>query len=170
MTSCRAEYKWTADQLLDATWLHARNSSFRVFQWVFIGVGLLSGFFGIAFWYTELKGLSLPLVLLSFYTIFLRKNIQNWQIRRQFKGRKDQGITISFDFSEEEISIQSPQSKGKFGWDNYPVATQGKKGVVLYQDIDSYHWIPSSGFRSTDQYEQFLNLAKSKIQDFKVGK
>lgn len=169
MESCRAEYKWTADQLLDATWSHAKNSSFRLFQWMFIAVGILSGLFGLAFWYTELKGLSFPLILLSLYTIFLRRNIQNWQIRRQFKNRKDQGITISFNFSEEEVAIESAQSKGSFGWENYPSATQGKKGVVLYQDTERYHWIPASGFKSTEDYETFLELAKRKINSFKVG-
>lgn len=170
MTTCRAEYQWTADQLMDATWSHARNSSFRLVQWMFIGVGILSGLFGFAFWYTELKGLSIPLVLLSIFTIFLRKNVQNWQIRREFKNRKDQGLTISFDFSEDNVAIQSAHSQGTIGWDNYSNATQGKKGVILYQDTDRYHWIPASGFASKEDYDTFLNLAKTNIASFKVGK
>ena len=169
MTTCRAEYQWTADQLLDATWSHARNSSFRLIQWMFIGVGILSGLFGFAFWYTELKGLSIPLILLSLYTIFLRRNIQDWQIRRQFKNRKDQGIRIHFIFSEDKVTIQSAQSKGILSWENYASATQGKKGVVLYQDADRYHWVPASGFESKEAFDAFLELAKRKIPGFKVG-
>ena len=170
MTTCRVEYRWSADQLLDATWSHAKNSSFRNFQFLVFAVGVLSGLFGLAFWYTELRNLSFPLVLLSLYTIFLRKPIQDWQIRRHFKRRKDQGITIAFEFTEDQVSIQSAKSKGQFKWDQYPTATQGKKGVVLYQDSDRYHWIPSSAFQSEDDYHAFLQLAKSKIQNFKVGR
>ena len=109
-------------------------------------------------------------MLLSFYTIFLRKPIQDWQIRRHFKKRKDQGITITFEFTEELVSIQSAKSQGKFNWDQYPNATQGKKGVVLYQDSKRYHWIPASAFPCEDEYHSFLQLAKSKIQNFKVGR
>ena len=50
--------------------------------------------------------------MLGLYVLFLRKPIQNWQIKRHFKRRKDQGITISFEFGEDEVKVQSAQSKG----------------------------------------------------------
>jgi hypothetical protein len=170
MTTCRAEYKWTADQLVDATWSHAKNSTFKNFQYIVFSAGLLSGFAGLAFWYTDLRNLSLPLVLLSLYTIFLRQPIQTWQIRRQFKSRKDQGLTISFEFNDKEIRIQSDQSQGTFPWSQYQAATKSKSGVVLYQDRDNYHWIPASSFPCPEDYQTFLALAKEKVPSFKVGR
>ena len=170
MTTCQAEYKWTADQLVDATWSHAKNSSYRTYQYIFLSAGILSGLAGLAFWYTELKNLSFPLILLSIYTIFLRKPIQTWQIRRQFKNRKDQGNTIAFEFKEDEVRIQSTGSQGAIPWKQYQAATQGTKGVVLYQDTNQYHWVPASAFNNSSDYNAFLELAKSKIPNFKLGR
>ncbi len=166
----RAEYRWSVDQLLDATWMHARNSSFRIFERVFQGAGILCLGIGVGIWNTELKGIAMPLILLGLYVLFLRKPIQNWQIRRHFKRRKDKGITIAFEFGEEEVSVHSAQSKGKFGWDQYPRAVQGKRGLILYQPFDRYHWVPSSAFANGEEWEGFLELAKKKVADFKVGR
>ena len=167
MKSFRAEYKWTADQLLVATWMHARNSSFRKFEIGLYVVGLSSVGLGVGLWYTDFKGLCLPLIMLGLYVLFLRKPIQNWQIKRHFKRRKDQGITISFEFGEDEVKVQSAQSKGTFGWDQYPRATIGPDGVILYQPFDRYHWVPSSAFGSINEWEGFVELARSKIDEFK---
>ncbi len=170
MKSYRAEYKWTADQLLKATWMHARNSSFRHFERALYVVGLGSIGLGVGLWYTQFKGLCLPLILLGLYVLFLRKPIQSWQIRRHFKRRKDQGITIAFEFAEEEVKVQSAQSQGTFGWDQYPRALQGADGVILYQAFERYHWVPSSAFGSLNEWEAFLDLARRKIDEFKQGR
>ena len=170
MKSYRAEYTWTVEQLIDATWMHARNSSFRIFERVVFLMGIICLGSGIAIWYSDLKGMTVPLFMLGLYVLFLRKPIQNWQIRRQFKRRKDKGITISFEFSEDEVKVQSAQSKGSFGWDQYPKAVEGKKGLVLYQPFNRYHWVPSSAFDDSGEWEGFRELAKKKIADFKVGR
>ena len=82
----------------------------------------------------------------------------------------DKGITIAFEFGEEQVKVRSAQSNGTFGWDQYPRATQGASGVILYQPFDRYHWVPVSAFDNTDEWDAFLELAKKKIAEFKVGR
>lgn len=170
MKFIRAEYKWSAEQLLTATWMHARNSSFRNFERMLYVVGLVSIGLGVGLWYTQFKGLCIPLVLLGLYVMFLRKPIQSWQLRRHFKRRKDQGITISFEFAEEEVRVCSAQSQGSFGWEQYPRAALGKDGMILYQAFERYHWIPSNAFSSINEWEGFVELVRRKVDAFKEGK
>lgn len=170
MKTYRAEYCWTAEQLLEATWAHARNSSFKNFERLLFGIGLFCIGTGVGLWHSELKGFCIPLILVGLYVLFLRKPIQSWQIRRHFKRRPDKGITIAFEFGEEQVKVRSAQSNGTFGWDQYPRATQGASGVILYQPFDRYHWVPVSAFENTDEWNAFLELAKKKIAEFKVGR
>ena len=56
--------------------MHARNSSFRNFEIGLYVVGISSVGLGVGLWYTDFKGLCLPLIMLGLYVLFLRKPIR----------------------------------------------------------------------------------------------
>jgi len=166
--TCKAKYRWTRDELVRAMLHHQRLKLRRgvllvmkVFSVVLLAFVvlmliawvLLPSTSNPPFW-----ALLLLAIFSSYWLTFDRLNAWYWA--RGFGKRPDANIQVEWQFTKEEISIQTELGKGTIAWKSFFKVVETGDGFLFYPLKKLFHWLPFSSFESSECVEQVRELIR----------
>jgi hypothetical protein len=159
-------YRWTVDELLLAYHYHFLHKCRPVFRFALHSIFALFILAG----YTAIQNGSmasgLVFCIVGVYWFIFRRLERRWSIRRQFSKRPDQDIEIAWQFTSDEIRLQSGLSQSQFSWECLVKVVRTPVGLLFYPNDQIFHWLPRTGFASDAEFERCAELAKSKIAKY----
>ena len=162
-------YRWTADDLYDASCYHFRHRCrpvFRLGLHFLFGVLIVGAVFMFIEEYRTGDGTFMPAIALltvGVYWFAFRPFHVRWMVRRRFRKRPDRDIEIEWRATDDQMELRCTLAHSEVAWPLFTKMVWTSRGVMLYPNEDVYHWLPRRGFESDSEYGRFLNLAKSKI-------
>jgi hypothetical protein len=163
---CKAKYRWTRDELVRAMQQHQQLKLRRgVLMIIKVFSGVLLAFVGLmVIAWVLLPSTSTPpfwamllLAMFSFYWLtFDRLNAWYWV--RGFAKRPDANVQIEWQFSKEEINIQTELGKATVTWKSFFKVAETSDGFLFYPLKKIFHWLPFSAFESPECIDKVREL------------
>ncbi|MEX0717239.1 MAG: YcxB family protein [Planctomycetaceae bacterium] len=75
------------------------------------------------------------------------------------------GSDIEYDALDDRLVTKTPGSYSETYWSRFVKLIVVPGGVLLYRDGGNYDWLPRHGFANEIDYEHFLDLARSRIEN-----
>ena len=165
-------FRWTADDLVQAYRYHFRHTCRPVFRWLLhflFGVVLVGGVAMIFSSGPNGKApwpISFGFLAVGVYYFAVRPFERRWMIRREFAKRPDKDSEVEWQADGDKVLARSILWHAEMSWQAFTKLVRTPTGIMLYLTERQYNWIPRQAFASDAEYERFIDLAKSKIQDF----
>ena len=163
---CKAKYRWTRDELVRAMQQQQRLKLRRgVLMIMKVFSGVLLAFVGIVFiaW-VLLPSTSTPpfwaMLLLAVFSLYWLTfdRMNAWYWARGFAKRPDANIEIEWQFSEEEICLQTELGKATVTWKSFFKVAETSDGFLFYPLKKLFHWLPFSAFESPECIDKVREL------------
>ena len=160
-------FQWNAEELYQARRYHFRHACRPLFRWALYGLAVLLFIAGLLM----LKNGREPVLGAAFvfngiYWPFLRRYEQRWTARRQMARRPDKNLEVEWQVGAETICVSSELGKSEFSWRAVSKIVRTPVGLFLYPNDRIFHWLPRSGFMSDADFEEMVELARSKVSRY----
>ncbi len=159
-------FRWTADELLQASRYHFRHSCRPVFRFalhVIFALMILGGY-GLI----RNGGDSLPfgvvLILGGVYWFTLRPVERRWLVRRQFLNRPERDMDLEWQVGPDKIRTQNALGQSEFAWATFTKMVRTPSGILFYPTEQIFHWLPRSGFATDAEFDKCVEIASTKIE------
>jgi hypothetical protein len=112
--------------------------------------------------------LALPVgfIIVGVYWFAIRPFERRWTIRRKYAKRPDKDIEIEWEIAPDKISQRSSLGHSESSWEALVKTVRTPSGLMLYSLDQVFHYLPRRGFASDTEFEQVVELAKSKVRRF----
>jgi hypothetical protein len=104
---------------------------------------------------------------IGLYFVFFNRTFLKWRVRRRFAKRPDAGAETEWRFTPEVVLLATSSSRSERLWNNFIKLVESPSGVLLYPNPTMFHWIPRHAFASDLEYARFLQLAESRIANYR---
>jgi hypothetical protein len=167
-------YQWSEEEFLRAHLCHWHCTLRTPFRWAYYAIGIfgfLIGVFGLAIFtdsgelgFVGLLGISCGLLFL------MAPRARTWILRRQFRRRADRGQMVERIFTDDwwECKVGDLQSS-KTSWQLVEKCVETPTGFLLYFGGKTiFSWVPVDGFVRSDEVQQFTELTRTKVAEYRV--
>jgi hypothetical protein len=178
-----ARYEWNSDEMAEALASHQRASVrpfFRALIYLLLLLYLLISFaipLGMV-----LRGENPPetrrngiialvavgLIWAWAYHAVRTRKLLRWQARRVFRSKRGGAEWVEWSITPEDLSNRTALSASTILWPMFVRVVEAPKGFMLYQSIQLFNWIPAHAFASESEMRRFAELARGRVEDFKV--
>jgi len=166
-------YRWTAEQLSEATRWHQRHGTARrvrlVIYWVIIALAVGSAALSHA---SSRSGpfswMGGGLIVYLLVLMGLRRFLVLWQVRRNYRKSAARDAEIAWHVSETTLQMNYVHGSSETRWTAFIKVVLTPDGLLLYPQPNLFHWLPSTGFASTSDFEAVVGMARRNVAAFKV--
>ena len=102
------------------------------------------------------------LLLLIVFCIYLLMidRINAWNSSRGYDKRPDANVEIEWQFSREEIKLQTELGEATAHWKSFLRVVEASDGFLFYPLQNLFHWLPFSAFESADCLEKVRQMIR----------
>ncbi|MBC7981425.1 MAG: YcxB family protein [Armatimonadetes bacterium] len=170
MPPITARFKWTADDLAVGRKFFGRTAGNSVLWFVLIFLTVI---------FTSLKFLlgnrfEVVLVVAGIFgfatfvgiTIVTRL-VRPYLLKREFASRHDAHEEIEWQFSQQQITINSTDGKSDLQWSAFQKVLSTPAGFLFLSTAQIFHFVPRRAFASEADIEFVISLARTHAREFK---
>jgi Zn-dependent protease with chaperone function len=106
-------------------------------------------------------------IVVGLYWFVFRRFDFRWTVRRRYAKRPDKDSEIEWQIAADKVSVRSCIAYSEFRWEAFIKVVRAPSGLMLY-GLDQLfcYYLPRRGFVSDAEFEQAVELAKSKVPRF----
>ena len=162
MSKINISYKWDKQNvinLFEQSYKYQFNNSAK--KWIGLFIIALTQFGVVAALKMGAFELLIFSTVLLVYWYYGKKYIARKRALNSFESSKfkNQDINLSVDKDAIEITTTNQQ----IPWSDIIEVMKLDKDIIIYTD-SNIHYIPSDGFKSKDDFDRFLSLAKERLK------
>jgi|ERR1041385_1189737 hypothetical protein len=167
---CKVKVRWTREVLITAMQHHQRLKirrgflvTIKIFSIVLLAFLVLLLIAWIILPSTSPPPILPMTILLAFslyWLIFDRLNAWYWSLG--FSKRPDANIEIDWQFSDNEIRIQSDLGTANVSWKSFVKIVETRDGFLFYPQKKLFHWLPFAAFESPECIAKVRRLIREK--------
>ena len=160
----KAEFTWSANELIEARklhWRHIVRLPFRIAAGFVVAFSFAAGVAELIL-HDWIPGIAL--VIASIYFVFFRSIDKRWAARRHFRSRPDKDAIMTTIFEDDVVqTTSSVGDRGESRWSSFHKAVVGRDGVLLYHNSQIFRWFPKHAFSTPEDFSQFIELVRRKV-------
>lgn len=159
---CKAKYRWTREELISAMRHHHQVKLRREIRLlVKIFAVIMLAFIGMLLfvWTVYPANIDPPFWGLLFVAsvcvyCLIQDKLNAWYWGRGFAKRPDANTEIEWQFSQNELKIETELGKATLRWKGFLKVVETGEGFLFYSVKNIFNWLPFSGFESPECIEQ----------------
>ena len=160
-------FRWSADDLYQGYCYHQRQGCRRVIRAManatIYTLAVISGLGGIYAYRTGDSWIVCFLFALFGLFWWSRSFWHRRLVWRQFAKRPDKDLDIEWEIGPDRILVRSPIGNSDLSWKAFAKVVRTPSGIMFYPIDRIFHYLPRHGFASDAEFEQVMELAKSKV-------
>jgi hypothetical protein len=167
-----AKYCWSAEDFVQANRYHLRHLFHPLTRFglhVLFAILFLAGIGGLLT-YPKPNGTSLSVqigcMIAGLYWFVVRRFDFRWTMRHRYAKRPDRDSEMEWAIGPDMIAVRWCLGYSEFKWEAICKVVRTPGALMLYPLDQLFCYLPSHGFSSDAEFEQVVELAKSKVARF----
>jgi hypothetical protein len=155
-----ARYHWTADALIAARRWHYRHSMRPFFRATILAMSCFALLAGVCMVATGEFAEGMMVAGFGSLMLLGRATSTPWFVQRQFRQRTDQDDEFVWQFTRENIQINTSHSRTECDWSAFQKIVKTPDGYLIYPNPQIFHWLPREAFASDVEFARLSQLAE----------
>ena len=150
--------------LVGFKWHRKSKNSSRLKQWAWVGLLIVVMIGGkvargeYSIWSFETfvcAGFIISLLLLPLGVTFLTT--------KAIKSSSSCNQTFNWRFASNGVELNTPTMKAQFDWKHFIESKTTPEGVLLYPQVNMFHWLPAESFSTPLGYQKLIEFVKTTL-------
>jgi hypothetical protein len=172
-------FRWSVDDLIEGYRCYFRHTCrpiIRVGLHFIVAILSIGGILALLHYYGVLHyagyQLNSPLipigfVVVGFYWFIVRRFDFRRTLRRRYAKRPDRDSEIEWQITPDKLSTRDRVAYSEFSWEALAKIVRTPSGLMFYYFFGPvWSYLPRRGFTNNAEFEQLVDLAKSKVRKF----